>query len=434
MSIFVVGINHKTAPVAIREQLAFAPEQMSAALQSATGVMDENLILSTCNRTEWYAASQKEQPAVAQITDTMIHWLADFHHFPAEKLRSYLFIHHADKAVQHALRVACGLDSMVLGEPQIFGQLKTALRAAADARTSGKRLSRLMQHAFTTAKRVRTQTSIGTNPVSVAFAAVSLSKQIFSHLEEQTALLVGAGETIELVGRHLTTQNIGHIIVANRSADKAVQLAQTYQGTGIGLTALADYLPQADIIIASTASPLPVIAKGMVERALKARKHRPVFMVDIAVPRDIEPEVAELDDVYLYTVDDLQSVIAENIASRQQAAAQAEVMVQQETQQFMGWLRAQDQQKLIRRYRERNANIRDDVLLKAQKILQNKTAEEALTFLANTLTNKLTHAPTSALHQAAKTGDDQLLQTALMLFDLDDGQEKTTLPRTPEDK
>lgn len=420
MSIFVVGVNHKTAPVSIREQLAFAPESIASALQSANGVMAENLILSTCNRTEWYAASTDAPEQAEQATQTMVQWLADFHDFPVEKLQSYLFIHREDKAVQHALRVACGLDSLVLGEPQILGQLKGALKEATNASTTGSRLSRLMQHAFTTAKRVRTQTSIGSNPVSVAFAAVSLAKQIFSHLEEQTALLVGAGETIELVGRHLAAQNIGRVIVANRNADKAVQLAQTYQGTGIGLSALADHLPQADIVIASTAAPLPVIAKGMVERALKARKHRPMFMVDIAVPRDIEPEVAKLDDVYLYTVDDLQSVIEENLASRQQAAEQAETMVQHETGQFMCWLRAQDQQKLIRRYRENNAAIRDDVLLKAQKILQNKTPDEALEFLANTLTNKLTHAPTHALNQAAKAGDSQLLQHALTLFDLED--------------
>ncbi len=420
MSIFVVGVNHKTAPVSVREQLAFSPERLTTALQSANGVMNENLILSTCNRTEWYAASTNEQTTNAQNAETMVHWLADFHKFPVEKLRPYLFIHHEDKAVQHALRVACGLDSLVLGEPQILGQLKSALKDAATADTTGNRLSRLMQHAFTTAKRVRTQTSIGSNPVSVAFAAVSLAKQIFSNLEEQTALLVGAGETIELVGRHLATQNIGNVIVANRNVDKATQLAQTYQGTGISLPAITDYLPQADIVIASTASPLPIVGKGMVERALKVRKHRPMFMVDIAVPRDIEPEVTQLDDVYLYTVDDLQSVIEENLASRQQAAEQAEAMVQHETGQFMGWLRAQDQQKMIRRYREQNAAIRDDVLLKAQKILHNKTAEEALQFLANTLTNKLTHAPTHALNQAAKAGDNQLLQSALTLFDLDD--------------
>lgn len=422
MSIIVVGVNHKTAPVSIREKVAFAPESMPQALQSANTVMDENLILSTCNRTELYASSQNNQLTPEQITQQMIRWLAGFHQLSAEQLEPYLFIHHQEQAVQHALRVACGLDSLVLGEPQILGQLKDALQYASSAKTAGNRLNRLMQHAFSTAKKVRTQTDIGSNPVSVAFAAVSLAKQIFSQLKEQTALLVGAGETIELVGRHLAAQGIGNIIVANRNVEKAIQVAQTYHGTGIGLPAISEYLPKADIVISSTAAPLPIIGKGMVERALKIRKHRPVFMVDIAVPRDIEPEAGQLDDIYLYTVDDLQSVIEENLESRRLAAAQAETMVQDEVHHFMGWLRAQSQQLIIRRYREQNAAIRDDVLQRAQKILQNKTAEEALDFLAHTLTNKLSHAPTQALNQAAKAGDSALLQHARTLFDLENNK------------
>ena len=420
MSIFVVGVNHKTAPVAIREQVAFAPEHMLNALQSANTVMGENLILSTCNRTELYAVNSTEDGLTEQTIEKMMAWLADFHQLPVDKLKPYLFIHHQDQAVRHALRVACGLDSLVLGEPQILGQLKGALQDASSAQTVGNRLKRLMQHAFSTAKKVRTQTNIGSNPVSVAFAAVNLAKQIFSRLEEQTALLVGAGETIELVGRHLTTQKIGRIIIANRSVEKAKQVAESYGGVGIALSEISEYLPEADIVISSTAAPLPIVGKGMVERALKVRKHRPVFMVDIAVPRDIEPEVGELDDVYLYTVDDLQSVIEENLESRRHAADRAELMVLDEVNQFMRWLRAQNQQKLIRQYREKNTAMRDDVLQRAQKILQNKTPEDALNFLAHTLTNKLTHAPTQALNQAAKDGDTELLNHAQTLFNLED--------------
>lgn len=415
MSIFVVGVNHKTAPVAIREQVAFSPERLAEALHSAKPLAQEHLILSTCNRTELYANC-----ADPQQLEQLIAWLARFHSIPQNKLQPYLFIYAEEQAVQHAMRVACGLDSLVLGEPQILGQLKTALQNATDAQATGHQLTHLMQHAFNTAKKVRTQTSIGANPVSVAFAAVSLSKQIFSQLEKQTALLVGAGETIELVGRHLTTNKIGHIIVANRNLERARKLADQYQGTAIGLPDIGDYLPKADIVISSTAAPLPIIGKGMVERALKSRKHRPMFMVDIAVPRDIEPEVGQLDDVYLYTVDDLQSVIEENLQSRRAAAEQAENMVLEEVQSFMGWLRAQEHRDTIRQFRQQNEAIRDEVLARAQKMLQNKNAAEVLEFLANTLTNKLTHAPIQSMNQAAQSGNDVLLANAKTLFNLTD--------------
>lgn len=415
MSIFVVGINHKTAPVAIREQIAFSPESLADALHSAKIVAQEHLILSTCNRTEIYAACHEPQ----QI-EQLIAWLAHFHSIPQNKLQPYLFVYQEEQAVQHAMRVACGLDSLVLGEPQILGQLKTALQSATEAQATGHQLTHLMQHAFNTAKKVRTQTSIGANPVSVAFAAVSLSKQIFSNLEKQTALLVGAGETIELVGRHLHAHKIGKIIVANRNVERARKVAEQYNGIAIGLPEISDYLPKADILISSTAAPLPIIGKGMVESALKVRKHRPMFMVDIAVPRDIEPEVGRLDDVYLYTVDDLQSVIEENLQSRRAAAEQAETMVLDEVQIFMGWLRAQEHRNTIRQFRQHNEAIRDEVLARAQKMLQNKDPAEVLEFLANTLTNKLTHAPIQHMNQAAHTGNDVLLANAKTLFNLTD--------------
>nr|CAA6828967.1 MAG: Glutamyl-tRNA reductase (EC [uncultured Thiotrichaceae bacterium] len=414
MPIFVVGINHKTAPVSVREQIAFSPDTIANALKSAGSVVRENIILSTCNRTELYASSTDEH-----ATEQMIQWLADFHQIPVEKLTPYIFSYQQDEAIRHALRVACGLDSLVLGEPQILGQLKAALQDAENADATGNQLKRLMQHAFTTAKKVRTKTNIGSNPVSVAFAAVSLAKQIFSHLHEQTALLVGAGETIELVGRHLAANNIGNIIVANRNVEKAVQLAKHYNGTGIGLPNIAEYLPKADIVISSTAAPLPIIGKGMVERALKIRRHSPMFMVDIAVPRDIESEVGSLDDVYLYTVDDLQSVIEENLESRRSAAEQAESMIDTEVETFIQWLRAQSQQGIIRKYRQHNDKIRDETLARAQKMLHNKTPEEVLGFLAHTLTNKLAHSPTHQMNQAAQKGNNELLANAMTLFNLD---------------
>ncbi|MGB5598514.1 MAG: glutamyl-tRNA reductase [Thiothrix litoralis] len=414
MSILIVGVNHKTAPVSIREKVSFSPDSLPQALHAAHQVASECLILSTCNRTELYAACQPQQSV-----ETLVEWLADWHKIPVAQLQPYLQIHQQDAAVRHALRVACGLDSLVLGEPQILGQLKTALQAASHNSTTGSQLNRLMQHAFSTAKKVRTQTSIGANPVSVAFAAVSLAKQIFSKLEKQTALLIGAGETIELVGKHLAANHIGKILVANRSVDKAHKLAAEYGGKGIGLPELADHLPLADIVISSTAAPVPILGKGAVERALKIRKHRPMFMVDIAVPRDIEQEVAELDDVYLYTVDDLQSVIEENLQSRRAAAAQAEGMVVEEVDKFMAWLQAQDHMATIRDYRARTDSIRQEVFDKATTLLHNgKSPEEALQFLAHTLANKLSHDATQAMHQAARSGDHELLQHARTLFNL----------------
>jgi glutamyl-tRNA reductase len=349
----------------------------------------------------------------------VVEWLAQWHSLPVSQLQPYLYLHQDEAAVRHTLRVACGLDSLVLGEPQILGQLKSALQVATEQAVTGNHLNRLMQHAFSTAKKVRTQTSIGANPISVAFAAVSLAKQIFSQLEKQTALLIGAGETIELVGKHLATNKIGHVLVANRSVDKAQKLAAEYGGKGISLQELADHLPKADIVISSTASPVPILGKGTVERALKIRKHRPMFMVDIAVPRDIEQEVAELDDVYLYTVDDLQSVIEENLQSRRAAAEQAEGMVGTETSNFMAWLRAQDHMDTIREYRARTEQTRQETLDKALALLHHgKTPEEALQFLAHTLSNKLSHDATQAMHHAARNGDHALLAHARALFNL----------------
>lgn len=414
MTIFVIGVNHKTAPVQLRERVAFTPERLQQALQEARQLASESMILSTCNRTELYVvALQPEQ------VQTITQWFAAFHGIAVQELKPYLYTYDTEQAVQHTLRVACGLDSLILGEPQILGQLKDALKTAHSAKTTGNRLNRLLQHAFTTAKKVRTQTNIGANPVSVAFAAVSLAKQIFSHFERQTALLVGAGETIELVGKHLAANNIGNVIIANRSVSKAQVLAEEFKGTAIPLTSIAEYLPKADIVISSTAAPLPIIGKGMVERALKQRKHRPIFMVDIAVPRDIEPEVSELDDIYLYTVDDLQSVIEENLQSRREAAAQAEEMVLTEVNEFAAWLRAQQHMQLIRQYRQQNDEMRQEVLSKAKQMLDNQhPADEVLEYLAHTLTNKLTHAPTQALNHAARIGDYAQLEYASKLFNL----------------
>jgi glutamyl-tRNA reductase len=307
----------------------------------------------------------------------------------------------------------------VLGEPQILGQVKTAFQIATDAGTTGKLLSKLFQHTFSAAKQIRTDTAIGSSPVSVAFAAVSLAKQIFSELSEQTALLIGAGETIELAARHLSQNGIGRIIVANRTVEKAHSLAAQFDGYAIALTELSSHLAEADIVISSTASPLPVLGKGAVESALRERRHRPIFMVDIAVPRDIEPEVAALSDIYLYTVDDLEEVIQENMRSREEAAQQAEEIIAHSVGEYLGWLRSLDAVELIQDFRSYAERLRDEVIQKAlQQLNKGKSPEEVLQFMGHTLTNKLLHTPSTQLRQAGFNGQMELLEAANTLFQL----------------
>jgi glutamyl-tRNA reductase len=417
MTILAIGVNHKTAPVEIRERISFGPDILVGALRSLTDDpgIGEGLILSTCNRTEIYCVAD----GVGE--DCVTAWLGRFHGLDPERLAPYLYVHAGKDAVGHLLRVASGLDSMVLGEPQILGQVKTAFQRAHDSGTAGKLLGRLFQHTFSVAKQVRTDTAIGSSPVSVAFAAVSLARQIFSDLRDQTALLIGAGETIELAARHLHQHGVGRILVANRTIERAHTLAAQFEGYAIALTELANHLPEADILISSTASPLPVLGKGTVERALKKRKHRPFFMVDIAVPRDIEPEVAELNDVYLYTVDDLQGVVEDGMRSRREAAAQAEDIVEFHTEEFLAWLRSLDAVNLIQDYRRQAEQQRDEVLASALRRLEGgKPPEEVLSFLAHTLTNKLLHRPSVRLRRAGRDGEADLLEAANELLALGD--------------
>lgn len=422
MSLLTIGINHNTAPVEVRERMVFAPEQIQDSLQSVRTVhgVEEAALLSTCNRTElicWHS-----NPAV---NDALPEWLSDYQHFDLRELLPHLYRYNDADAIRHTLRVACGLDSMVLGEPQILGQLKTAYRHAQTHSCLGRHLNRLFQHSFATAKRIRTETAIGASAVSVAFAAVSLAKQIFGDLNQSTALLIGAGETIELAARHLHGQGIEKMIVANRTIERARSLADHFDAESIALPQLGDRLQEADIIISSTASPLPVLGKGMVERALKKRKNRPFLMVDIAVPRDIEPEVTDLDNVYLYTVDDLQDVIDDNIQSRKAAAEQAEELVQDEVENFLSWLRSQDHIDTIRSFRNQGEVLRDEVTMQSKRLLQQgKPPEEVIDYLAHNLTNKLLHAPITSMNSAAREGRKELIDAAHEIFDL---------PRIPKD-
>lgn len=421
MAFLALGINHKTASLAVRERVAFTPEQLTHALRQlcARTASREAAILSTCNRSELYLEQDSLQ------IDSVLAWLADYHGLNVEELRACIYTHEGSEAVRHMMRVACGLDSLVLGEPQILGQMKTAYQLAREAGTLGSLLGRLFQATFSTAKTVRTDTAIGENPVSVAFAAVSLAKQIFADLRRSQALLIGAGETITLVARHLHEQGVGRIVVANRTLERAAQLAEQFDGQAIVLGDIPEALEHSDIVISSTASPLPILGKGAVERALKKRRHKPIFMVDIAVPRDIEPEVGELDDVYLYTVDDLHEVIEENLKSRQDAARAAEGLVSEGAAEFMLRLRELVAVDVLKLYRQQGERLRDAELAKAQRSLAaGGNAEEVLAQLARSLTNKLMHEPSVQLKKLTAQGRSDALALAQELFALDAGAEQ----------
>jgi len=348
---------------------------------------------------------------------TIIDWFSQYHGIESSTIEGHLYTYDHKETIRHAMAVTSGLDSMVLGEPQIAGQMKDAYSMAQQQGTLGRMLGKLFQHAFAVAKQVRTDTAIGSSPVSVAFAAVSLAKQIFGELNESTALLIGAGETIELTARHLNTNNIKHIVIANRSVERAQNLVEQFSGEAIALAQIPDYLPQADIVISSTASQLPILGKGAVEKALKKRKHKPIFMVDIAVPRDVEAEVGELDDVYLYTVDDLQDIIQDNMESRQQAAEQAIEIIDAQVDNFLNWQRTLEAVDVIRDMRDCAESLSNEVMDKAMKQLsQGKSTEQVMQFLAHTLINKFLHQPSIQLRQAGQDSRHDLIEFARQLF------------------
>jgi glutamyl-tRNA reductase len=411
MGLIALGINHKTASVNLREKVAFLPESLPQALQAAcasTGV-SELAILSTCNRTEFYGLGDGQ---------VILQWLSQQRQLSIQELSTSVYQYHDKDALRHLMRVASGLDSMVLGEPQIFGQVKVAYQHAQQAGTMGQHLDRVFQQTFAAVKRVRTETAIGANPVSIGFAAVQLAKQIFSDFEQAQALLVGAGEMISLVAKHLKEQGVRHITIANRSLERAEHLAAELGGAKtVLLSDLAEVLHHADIVISCTGSQLPIIGKGMVERALKKRRYQPMFMVDIAVPRDIEPEVDELDDVYLYTVDDLESTIEENRRARQQAAQQAEKLIEECALQFLHGQRAQAATGLVTAYRQQVEQLRLAEIAKAQQSLaQGVNPHDVLERLSRNLTNKLMHAPSVQLKQAAASNAHDKLAWAVDLL------------------
>ena len=415
MGIWTLGINHKTAPVEVRERVAFDPAAMPHALgQLRESLVSEALILSTCNRTEIYcSSSQGLQP------QDVAAWIAEYHQLSEHDIKNSLYIKESDQAVQHAMRVASGLDSLVLGEPQIFGQMKTAYALAQEAGAIGSELGRMFRQTFSVAKQVRTQTAIGENPVSVAFAAVRMAQHIFADVSASTALLIGAGETIELVARHLRQVGVQTMIIANRTLARAQTLANEFNGKAILLEDIPEYLNRADIVISSTASPLPILGKGMVERALKKRRHRPMLMVDIAVPRDIEQEVGQLSDVYLYTVDDLRAIIEENVRSREQAAQQAEIIINAGVEHFMRDIKVLDAVETVTDLRQSVHQLREVELEKAlAQLQQGRDPEQVLRQFAHVFTNKVLHEPTIALRTASADGNLDALSWARTFFNL----------------
>lgn len=416
MTLLAFGINHTTAPLAIREKMAFAPETLEQALRQAReqAQLQEVAILSTCNRTEVYVAGDAE-------VERLMRWLAAHSQMGENDLSDCWYCLRDEEAVQHMMKVAGGLDSLVLGEPQILGQMKSAYAVASQAGTIGGVLHSTFQQVFGIAKRVRSETAIGENPVSVAYAAVTLAQQIFSDLKEGTALLIGAGETIQLVARHLREQGMQRLIVANRTLTRARSLTEEFDAEAILLADIPEQLHRADIVISSTASQLPLLGKGAVESALKKRKHKPMFMLDIAVPRDIEAQVGDLDDVYLYTVDDLHDVIDQNKQSRALAADQARTIITEGVSQYRDELRARDAAATIKAYRSKAETFRDEELQKALRTLAaGGDPERMLTQLARNLTNKLLHAPSATLREASTQGRAEVIHMARELFDLPD--------------
>ncbi len=415
MPLQILGLNHNTAPVEIREQVVFSGDGIARALTSISALsgVDEAVLLSTCNRTEFFVMA--DEAGSRKLRE----WLHDEHNLDPS-FGETLFALDDDAAIRHIFRVACGLDSMILGEPQILGQLKDAFRIAQKASTLGPHLDRLMQHTFAVAKKIRTDTEIGVSPVSVASAAVNLANQFFSGFSKHTALLVGAGTTVELLAKHLSSRDIGRLFVANRDVDRARRLAGQFGGFALPLSEIAGTLPEADILISSTASPNPVVRLDDMRAAVKARKRKPIFAVDIAVPRDIDDGVGDLEDVYLYTIDDLDRVIQQGQGQREAAAVEADKLLDDEIRRYLSIERSKQAVPIIAALREQGEAVRDEVNAQAQRrIARGESADDAIEYATAALMKKLLHNPSVALRRAGEESDERLIDAARALFNLD---------------
>ncbi|MFT4047038.1 MAG: glutamyl-tRNA reductase [Solimonas sp.] len=417
MALVTLGLSHHRSPVEARERLAFTEGDLAAALLRLRGLpeVDEAAIISTCNRTEIMAVTGLD------AEPRLLEWWRRERQAPEGYIEKFAYAHRDLGSVTHSLRVAAGLDSMIVGEPQILGQMKQSYALANEVRSIGPVLSRLFQHAFSVAKLVRSQTQVGAHPVSVAYAALQMARRIFTDLKGQTAVLIGAGEMIQLVARHLHQHGIGRIVVANRSLERAEKLAREVHGYAISLNDLPNYLPDADLLISSTAARDFVLGRAAMERAARSRRRKPVFMIDLAVPRDIDPKVADLEDIYLYTIDDLRAVIAENLKLREEAARQAEVLISTQAEAFARWLESRDAGSTIQQLRARARHSRDEVLDKARrKLAAGESVDDVLGFVADTLSNKILHAPSQVLRRADAVEQALLLNAARKLFELPD--------------
>jgi glutamyl-tRNA reductase len=415
MPLQILGLNHNTAPVEIREQVAYAGDEVPRALARLVALdgVNEAVLLSTCNRTEFYVIGDNSS------RDQLKEWLHDDRSL-GDGFAESLFTMDDEDAIRHIFRVACGLDSMVLGEPQILGQLKDAFRYAQQADSLGSDLSRLFQHTFAVAKKIRTDTEIGASPVSVASAAVNLAQQFFAGFKKHTALLVGAGVTIELVAKHLVSREIGRLFIANRSIERAQDLAGQFGGFALPLSEIEGTLPEADILITSTAATEPIVSTAQIAAAIKARKHRPIFACDIAVPRDIEASAGDLNDFYLYTIDDLDKVILQGQGNREAAAVEAHRLLDDEIRRYAAIERSKQVAPIIAELRDSHEAVRKQVAKNARKrMARGESAEDAIEFATASLMKKILHKPSVALRKAGEASDIELIESARKLFDLD---------------
>lgn len=441
MSLLLVGINHTTASIALREKVAFPPEIIADALRDLfqQSEVEESVIVSTCNRTEIYLAVNDSALSGEEKSDAGLHanrqlvdqrsfvmeWLSGYHKLETGDLEQCVYFHGDEEVVRHLMEVSCGLDSMILGEPQILGQIKSAYAVSRDLNVVGANLGRAFEEAFSIAKEVRTDTAIGENPVSVAYAAVTLAERIFSDLASLSVLLIGAGRTIELVARHLSEKGVQQIVVANRTLDNALEIAERFDAHGTLLSDIPEQLVDADIVVSSTNSQLPLLGKGAVERALKQRRHKPMLLVDLAVPRDIEQEVSQVADAYLYSIDDISGVIEDSQKSREEAAAQAKSIIDRGIDEYKARIRSLDAVDTVRAFRDKANAIRELELEKAVKALEKgEDPSSVIESLARTLTNKLIHSPSVQMKQASAEGRHDVLKLIQQLYEIEKNQDK----------